>query len=131
MTAVPITIRPDLSLRALITLFEGHDLDGFPVVTSDGVLRGVVTKLDLLRVLRPDPDLHIPEFDRMATRTVAEIMHGGVITVEPTDPIAAAVDLMVETRLHLLPVVKRGSGPPVLVGLVSQGDLLRTLVPEE
>ncbi len=131
MTSAPLTVRPDLSVRALVTLFEGHDRDGFPVVSTDGILRGIVTKLDLLRMLRPDPDLSTPDYETLASRKVEDIMRTGVITVEPGDPVAAAVELMIETRLHILPVVQRGGGSPVLVGLVSQGDLLRVLIPEE
>jgi hypothetical protein len=34
---------------------------------------------------------------------------------------------MVTTRLRSLPVVRRGPGGPTLVGIVTQGDLLRGL----
>jgi CBS domain-containing protein len=55
-------------------------------------------------------------------------MRRGVVTVEPEDPVAVAADLMVETRLRSLPVVQRSPGAGrMLVGIVSQGDLLRGL----
>lgn len=54
-------------------------------------------------------------------------MRRGVVCVEPEDPVVVAADLMVETHLRSLPVVQRKSGGPVLIGMVSQGDLLRGL----
>jgi CBS domain-containing protein len=51
-----------------------------------------------------------------------------VFSVEPGQSLEAAIDLMVETRLRSLPVVERPrGGPPRLVGMVSQGDVLRAL----
>jgi CBS domain-containing protein len=54
-------------------------------------------------------------------------MRCGVVTVEPHDPIVAAADLMIETRLHVLPVVHRGPGQPKLLGVITQRDVLRHL----
>jgi CBS-domain-containing membrane protein len=47
------------------------------------------------------------------------------VSVEPEDPLIVAADLMVEARLHSLPVVHRAGIVRDLVGIVSQGDLLR------
>jgi CBS domain-containing protein len=58
-------------------------------------------------------------------------MRPGVLTLHPEDELAAAIDLMVETRLRTLPVVeRRHGGAPVLIGIVSQGDVLRALARE-
>lgn len=54
-------------------------------------------------------------------------MRHGVVSVEAGDPLVVAADLMVETRLRSLPVVRREPKGPVLAGIVSQGDLLRGL----
>jgi hypothetical protein len=55
-------------------------------------------------------------------------MRPGVITLEPTDPIVAALDLMIDTRFHMLPVVKRGAQSPILIGVVPQRLLLSKLL---
>jgi CBS domain-containing protein len=130
MTTSPLTVRPELSLAALATLYEGHAVDSFPVVDLHGTLCGIVTKLDLLRQLHPEPSATAPDPAEVAARTVESIMRPGTLTVEPDHPITAALDLMLETRFHNLPVVKRSAGPPRLVGIVSQGDVLRALMPE-
>ena len=127
MTASPVTVRPGLGLLELIALFDRHDFNAFPVVSDQGALLGLVTKLDVLRALRPDAALRIPDSDTLATVRVTDLMRRGILSVEAEDPVAAAADLLVETRLHSLPVVRRRGGAPILVGMVSRSDLLRGL----
>jgi CBS domain-containing protein len=54
MTASPITVYPDTSIRELRILCERYKVNAFPVVDDRGVLRGVVPRLNFLRVFRPD-----------------------------------------------------------------------------
>ena len=125
MTRAPLTVTPNTSVDELMALFDRHDFNAFPVVDQTGVVRGIVTKLDVLRLLRPDWGFQVTGRGLLASTRVADVMRPGVVSVEPEDPIVVAADLMVETRLRSLPVVQRKSGLPVLVGIVSQGDLLR------
>jgi CBS domain-containing protein len=127
MTPEPVKVRPDVTVEQLLALFDRHDFNAFPVVDEDGTLLGIVTKLDVLRFLRPDPALRIPDLQAVSGTHVRNIMRSGIVTVEPEDPIVVAADLMVETRLHSLPVVLRRAGEPTLAGMVSRGDLLRGL----
>lgn len=50
-------------------------------------------------------------------------MTAPVVTAEPTLPVRAAVDIMVEKRIGCLPVVEGTT----LVGLLSESDCLRYL----
>jgi CBS domain-containing protein len=86
-----------------------------------------VTELDVLRLLRPDENLYVPGRSRMSSARVHDIMRHGVVSVEAGDPLVVAADLMVETRLRSLPVIRREPKGPVLAGIVSQGDVLRGL----
>lgn len=127
MTRAPITVTPETPVRDLIALFDRHDFNAFPVVDDRGIVRGIVTKLDVLRLFRPDENLFVPALSRMDSVRVHDIMRHGVVSVEAGDPLVVAADLMVETRLRSLPVVRREPNGPVLAGIVSQGDLLRGL----
>jgi CBS-domain-containing membrane protein len=98
----------------------------FPVVAGRHT-RGIITKLDVLRLLHPDDQFRLPDPQTIAATRVAAIMRPGALTVEVEDPVVVAADLMVATGRRSLPVVKRGSGWPKLVGIVSRGDLLRGL----
>jgi CBS domain-containing protein len=115
-------------MKELLDLFESGDVDVVPVVAPSGELLGIVTKLDVLRIFRPDSLGGVTELGSLGDRQVGDVMRPGVVTLEPGDPLAAAVDLMLESRLHGLPVVERRRGSaPTLVGMVSRGDLLRAL----
>jgi len=128
MTLRPITVTRQATIGELMGEFDRHDFNALPVVDSGGVLVGIVSKLDVLRALRPAPDLDLRSVQAVAGASVEGIMRRGVVTVEPEDPVFVAADLMVETRLRSLPVVQRTPGAGrVLVGIVSQGDLLRGL----
>lgn len=127
MTRAPITVTPQTLVRDLIALFDRHDFNAFPVVDDRGIVRGIVTKLDVLRLLRPDENLLVPGLSKMASARVDDIMRHGVVSVEAGDPLVVAADLMVETRLRSLPVIRREPKGPVLAGIVTQGDVLRGL----
>jgi CBS-domain-containing membrane protein len=92
-----------------------------------GVLCGIVTSLDVLRAVRPSAGLEIAGVGSLPSRRVGSVMRPGVITLEPTDPILAVVDLVVDTRFHVLPVVRRDARGPVLIGVVPQRLLLSKL----
>jgi CBS domain-containing protein len=103
----------------------------FPVVDARSILRGLVTKLDFLRMFRPGPFVMIPNLRVLWAERVEEVMSRGLIAVEPDDSVVAAIDLMLASRLRSLPVVDRCKEGPVLVGIVSRTDVLPCLIGEE
>jgi CBS domain-containing protein len=127
MTPAPVTVRPDVSIADLKALFERYDFNLFPVVDDQGLLCGVVSKLDLLRAFRPDRRRLMAGLWALWAERVEEIMSRGIIAVEPHEPVVAAVDLMVETRRRSLPVIERRSAGRVVVGMISRKDLLQCL----
>ena len=127
MTTGPVAVRPDTPVGELLALFERHDFNALPVTDETATLLGIVTKLDLLRVLRPDAAGRFPDGAEVAAMRTVEVMRPGVLSLEGAQPVAVAADLMVETGLRSLPVVVRGGGRPTLVGMVSRGDVLRGL----
>lgn len=131
MTQSPRTVHPDTALLELRRLFEVYDFNMFPVVSDRDVLRGVVTKLDLLKIFRPWAGRITPNLQALWAEHVKDIMSRGLTTVTPKDPVATALTLMVNRRLRSIPVVQRQVREPVLVGIVSRNDVLRCLVLED
>jgi CBS domain-containing protein len=130
MTTSPVSVKPTLHVRELIECFDEDAVHAYPVVRADGTLLGIVTKLDVLRLFRPATDPQTMAVGDVGERTVGDIMRRAVLTLQPSDALASAIDLMLETRLRSLPVVERPrGGPAVLVGMVSQGDVMRALSP--
>jgi CBS domain-containing protein len=99
-----------------------YDYNGFPVVTREGRLVGMITKGDLLRVACAA--LADPEAWR---QPVSRFMAHGVLALRPTDSLAAAVQYMTESKLRSLPVIDAESR---VVGMVSRNDLMVAIAPE-
>ena len=130
MTRSPVTVRPDTRVDELNRLFRAHDFGAFPVVDAQGSLCGIVTKLDLLRMLGPKGRRRLAGHRGLKGTRVDDIMSRGVVTVTPADRAETAADLMVEHRLRNLPVVnRRNQGKLRVVGILSRTDLLRCLAP--
>ena len=123
MTMRPIAVRPETPIGELFALFEQHDINGIPVTDRRGVLVGVVTKLDLLRMFHSPGDED--ERKRRRGERAIDLMTRGLVTVDSTDSVATAIDLMIDFRLRMLPVVERRNFERHLIGVVSRTDLLR------
>jgi CBS domain-containing protein len=120
-------VHPQTSIADLRALFDRFDFNAFPVVDEQGVLCGIVSKLDLLRSFRPDRRRGMAGLWALWAEHVEEIMSRGIIDVEPDEPVVAAVDLMIETRQRSLPVIERRAVGKVVVGMISRKDLLQCL----
>ncbi len=84
MSVPVISVRPSTEAGELERLFDIHDFNAFPVVDEQGLLRGVVTKLDLLRVYRAQRFRWIPEVRPLpAERVDDQTLHSNVITAMP------------------------------------------------
>lgn len=129
MLTPAVTVTPRMTLGELAKLFEHHpEVDAFPVVTEDGILLGIVSRLDILRAVRPGAALARPDPRDVLAAPVSAVMRHGVVSVEPGDPAFAAADLMVETRFQSLPVVRRDGGRPILVGIITRQGLMQAIL---
>jgi CBS domain-containing protein len=102
-----VTIRPHISVAAAAALLLAHGVTSAPVVTAEGVLRGMVSEVDLLRA-QSQPAV-----------TAADVMTPKPVTVRPTDDLAAVEAVLLGYGVRAVPVVDRGR----LVGIVSRHDV--------
>jgi len=138
------TVGEDLSLVDLDRRFLEDRVSGFPVVARDGRLLGVVSRSDVIRQLSVEQtwaetlsgyytdwsglveiepslaDVGERLGRRLEERTVADVMARDPVTVGPDDALADAAHILVERRIHRLPVVE-GSR---LVGILSSLDVV-------
>ena len=106
MTSSVETVAPETSVDAAArTMFE-RSISGLPVVSTDGLLIGVVSEYDIIS--RNDP-------------TVGDIMTRDVVSIgEDTEPETIA-RLLINQRIRRLPVVREGR----VVGIISRSDLVK------
>ncbi len=133
-----ITVTPETSVEELGRLLIEKDISGAPVTDKSGRLVGIVTENDLIS---QNKQFHIPtvlrifdalipldtdskveaEIRRMAASTVGEICTRDVITVDEDTSLPEIASVMVDKKIHLLPVL-RGDD---LVGIIGKRDILR------
>jgi CBS domain-containing protein len=143
------TVSPDVPLSDLEKLFIEYRVTGFPVVESNRLI-GVVSRSDIVRKIvaeqsyaeylsdyyrevgsfdEPRPADTLPELgsqigSRMASSTVRDVMSQDPVTVLAADSVAQVAEVLVERRIHRVPVV---SNDGQLEGIITSLDLVRLL----
>src|SRR5690242_18373603 len=79
MSSAPTSVQTSTTIELLLELFDRHDFNAFPVTNAVNELVGIVTKVDLLRALRPTEALDVREGTRAAAMSAGEIMRTSVI----------------------------------------------------
>lgn len=137
MTRKLVTALPDTPVLHVIDLLLEHRLHGIPVVDASNKLLGIVTQGDLLyRIKLPtvhvqilqegaycDPTPFIKKYSKIGGTTVKDVMTKEVFTAPPDQTIDKIVDLMLEKKIHMVPIM-RGEH---IIGVVSRTDILRFL----
>jgi CBS domain-containing protein len=146
-----LTIAPGKSLPELERALLRSRVSALPVVERSGKMVGIVSRSDVVRqlclerslgeamadVYRDQTDESFAEKSRrvvaeaigkrMEQLCVRDVMIRDVLTVAPELPLVKAAQLMVERRIHRLPVVEDGK----LVGIVSSLDFTRIVAEAE
>ena len=123
MTSPPITVGPDTSLREVEAIFEKRDFNSVPVVSADGALLGIASKLDVLRAFRFTVDSILPPYDEIMQQAVSRVYSRDLITVCPRTPLTRVLEKMIDSRCKSFPVLDGDD----LVGMVAREDVLRGL----
>lgn len=115
MTTDPITIGPDESVARAKAILDAEDIHHLPV-TVDGVLVGILTSSDLLKL-----DVFKGKPAALDAIKVRQVMESEPVTLDVfADLIDVAVKLS-DGSFHALPVVESDN---VLVGIVTSTDLI-------
>jgi CBS domain-containing protein len=111
-----ITIKPDASVRDLLSLLAQHNV-GAVIVSTDGTeVGGMVSERDVVRRLNED--------DAILDGPVSDIMTSVVHTCEPTHPIEELMQVMTEHRVRHVPIITDGK----LSGMISIGDVVKARI---
>lgn len=113
------TIRPDASVRDLLSGMAEKNIGAMVVAGSAGVIAGIVSERDVVRKLHE----HGPGVLELP---VAQIMTAAVATCGLDSSVDDLAELMTENRVRHIPVVEDGR----LAGIVSIGDVVKTRMDE-
>ncbi len=140
-----ISVNPETPVLDLHRLFVEEEIHGAPVVGEDGIVYGVISSLDLLRVVRDEVESGTGEIattyfrdelpstgadwtelprrlaDRMENMTAADAMTHEIVMVTPDTPLDVVAETMRQHHIHRVLVCEHG----VLLGVLTSFDLLR------
>jgi CBS domain-containing protein len=113
MTQQPVALGHDARIRDAVDIITTRKIGGLPITRRDGILAGIVTERDVLRVLGTE----------RSPLKVEDVMTTSLRVTEPDSPIAKVTRDMTSYRFRRLPVVS----DEVLYGIVTATDIMRYL----
>jgi CBS domain-containing protein len=113
MTQQVVTLPDSARILEAVDTIVTKKIGGLPIVDRQGVLTGIVTERDVLRVLAAE----------RSTLHVEDVMSHSLRVTAPDCPIATVTHDMMKYRFRRLPVVS----DDVLYGIVTATDLMRYL----
>lgn len=122
MTYRPVAVGPRATLAEAARLLEDLRIGSLPV-TEDGMLVGILTRLDVLKAFAPGGRPAAGTFDDVMATPVGGVMTRDPITVSPTTPLVEALDIMIAHRCSHVAVVVGA----LLVGILVRDDVARAL----
>ena len=140
MTTDVHTINEDADINDLAKMFVEHKVNAMPVLDKEGALVGMVSQTDLVEQDKP---LHIPtvislfdwvlylespkkfseEVSKVTARRVGDICEKELVTCAPETPVSEVASMMVDNKVHLVPVVDEQG----MVGVVARLDIIRSM----
>jgi CIC family chloride channel protein len=124
MNKSPITIRSEQSVADLFAAFQENNLGGFPVMSNETELYGMVTMQDMERTIHEmERTLHRKEVN-LKDLKVWDVATPDPVTVFPDEPIWSAIKKMGARDLARLPVVSRDN-PKKIVGIIRRSNIVR------
>ena len=115
MSTEVITVEPESSMAEVLGILKEKKLTGTPV-TKEGDLVGIVSVADVIRSLLAGNGKQL----------VKDWMKTDILTLFADEPLVHAVRKFERYRHGRFPVIDRKTGS--MVGILSQGDILRSLV---
>jgi CBS domain-containing protein len=126
MTDDVVTIDPDTSLLEAHRLMGTKRIRSLPVMTGDQLV-GLVTRTDLMSsdpsrfASRNNQELSL----KILTQSVNQIMTRQLITISPEQKVVDAARLMLENKIHCLPILDENKR---LAGLITESDLFLMVI---
>ncbi|MBT2658155.1 CBS domain-containing protein [Bacillus sp. ISL-18] len=135
-----ITVRPENTVKDVMSVFVEKKIGGVPITNKDGTLCGIVTDGDIIRAIKPidrrihdyfsfityiaveDKQVHLSEIINREIIKFAKT--NGIMSVQPEDDMEKVVDILSKHHFKKLPVV---NGANRVVGVISRGDVIRNI----
>ena len=127
MTTEVISVAPETHLYDARRIMDAEKIRVLPVMKNN-VLKGIVTRRDLLRADLSTVQLASSRADHsLKDETVERVMSPEVVQIDSDSPVAKAARVMFENKIEALPVVEKHQE---MVGIITSSDLFRVIEEE-
>ncbi|GAI78040.1 unnamed protein product [marine sediment metagenome] len=116
MTKNVICIKKDIPVIDAIKLMAKNNITGIPVVEDDGVLVGILSEQNVLRLFHT--------FEDEKGRTVNDFMTQPAIHFEEDEPLLDVCYCLRDNSIRRVPVTSKGK----VVGVISRSDILKCIL---
>jgi crotonyl-CoA carboxylase/reductase len=114
-----ITCWADEPLIDVARRMQEYTINAIFVLDQSGRAEGIISQTDLARVYVKQKEWQ--------PRTAEEIMTAEIVTISGDIPLEAAVQIMLDKRIHRLLIVQGGRTPNRPVGVLSLSDVVREM----
>lgn len=126
MTTDIFFVRPNDPMDNVSDIFNGNAIHHIPVLDDDGIVKGIISKSDFLRLEHGFTIFKTEkaaQYNQTVFRSllVEEVMTRQVVTLMPDAPVTRAADIFLENLFHAIPIVDEYGK---LAGMLSTYDLL-------
>ncbi len=104
----PLVVAPTLSLRAVLEQMQARNRGSVLVCSADGVLQGIFTERDVVKLLAANVELDTP---------IEKVMVSGPETIQPGDTVGKAISTMAQRGFRRMPVVDETGRPIGVLGV--------------
>ena len=108
------TIEPDRTILDAVALLVEHGIGALLVRDAGGVIAGIISERDVLRVSRD-------RGGELGAIRIADVMTRDLVICVPDDEIDYAMGIVTKNRVRHLPVMDGGQ----VAGMISIGDLVK------
>lgn len=120
--SVPVVIQEHISVYDAICQLFLEDVGSMYVTNKQGILSGVVSRKDLLRIAIGNQDLTKMPVHMMMTRMP------NITVCEKNDPLLSAAKLLIDRQIDSLPVIQKKDGGLEVVGRITKTNLTRAFL---
>jgi CBS-domain-containing membrane protein len=123
-----VVVYDDMRVSQVAHLLLRQRVSGFPVLSREKKILGIVTMTDLFRVIHEtsvDSTDHAPKakIAELKEIPVSLIMSRNIVTITPQTTLAEIVRFVAERGMHSFPVMENGQ----MVGIVGRHDILNAV----
>lgn len=124
MVSPVVTLNPQATVDEALALFRTKHIRHLPVISSVGILVGIVSDRDILRRLGGVTESYQPQVQHNRGEQVVQLMKSPVLTASRDTDVRYIARLFVEQRVGALPIVTDG----VIKGIIARSDVLNAVM---